>query len=318
MTREAWQLIESAQRIFLITHVDPDGDAIGSTLALGHALRRMGKECTLACSDEVPKTLSFLPGAEEFASPPIADHDLAITVDVNAVGRLGRAYEPVVTMGISVLNIDHHVTNTRFATLNLVRPQASATAEIVFDLLTEQKMDIDRLLALYLLTGIVTDTRSFSTASTTPRTLEISSQLVKAGASLIEINENYYRRKDLGTLRMWGRMLERMRLDGAVVWSIETSEMKREFQPESGNGDGIVNLLATAEEAVAAIIFKERTDGQIEISIRSRPEYDISPIAVHFGGGGHPQAAGATLSGNLETTIPLVLAKAREVLDSRV
>jgi phosphoesterase RecJ-like protein len=317
MTREAWQLIEGAQKILLIAHVDPDGDTIGSSLALGHALRRMGKDGDLACSDPAPKALSFLPGIEEFATPAVSDHDLVITVDVSDLRRLGASYEHVPATDIPVLNIDHHATNTEFATVNLVRPKASATAEIVFDLLTEWAVEIDELLATYLLTGIVTDTRSFSTPNTTPRALEISSELVRAGASLIEINENYYRQKDLGTLRMWGRMLEQMRLDDNVLWSTETSEMKKEFHPRSDSGDGIVNLLATAEQAAAAIVFRERADGRIEISIRSRPEYDISPIAVHFGGGGHPQAAGATINGSMETAIPMVLAKAREVLDSK-
>lgn len=317
MTQEAWQLINRAQRIFLIAHVDPDGDAIGSTLALGHALRKLGKECTLACSDPVPRSLSFLPGVEEFGSPPAREHDLVITVDVSDLRRLGPAYEDVPIMGLPVLNIDHHVTNTGFGTVNLVSPQAAATAEIVFDLLRDGTVEIDHRLATYLLTGIVTDTRSFSTANTTPRALEISSQLVQAGAPLAEINENYYQRKDLGTLRLWGRMLEQMELDGRVVWSTNTLEMRRALRAQSDDGDGIVNLLATADQAVAAIVFKERANEQIEISIRSRPEYDISPIAVHFGGGGHPQAAGAMLNGSLETAIPTVLAKAREVLDSR-
>ena len=142
MTREAWRLINRAQRIFLIAHVDPDGDAIGSTLALGCGLRKVGKECTLACSDPVPRSLSFLPGVEEFGSPPVDDHDLVITVDVSDLRRLGPAYKDVPTMGFPVLNIDHHVTNTGFGTVNLVRPEAAATAEIVFDLLTGGMVEI--------------------------------------------------------------------------------------------------------------------------------------------------------------------------------
>jgi phosphoesterase RecJ-like protein len=317
MTREVWQLIEGAQTIFLIAHVDPDGDTIGSSLALGHALRRMGKESTLACSDPVPEALSFLPGVEEFATPAVSNQDLIIAVDVSDLRRLGPSYQHIPTTDIPVLNIDHHITNTEFATVNLVRPKASATAEIVYDLLTEWAVEIDKILATYLLAGIVTDTRSFSTANTTAHALEVSSKLVRAGGSLTEINENYYRRKDLDTLRLWGKMLQRIQLDGRLVWSAETLEMRKGFHAKSANGDGIVNLLATAEEAVAAIIFKERADGQTEISIRSRPQYDISPIAVAFGGGGHPQAAGAVLKGSLETAIPAVLAKAREVLDSK-
>jgi len=316
MTHEAGQLVKDAQKLFLIAHVDPDGDTIGSTLALAYALRRLGKQCTVACSDAVPGVLSFLPGVEEFGTPQVTDHDLIITVDLSDPGRLGPAYRHVLAIGLPVLNIDHHVTNTGFGTANVVRSDAAATAEIIFDLLGAWNVTLDQLLATYLLTGIVTDTRSFSTSNTTPRTLEISSELVAAGASLIDINEHYYKRKGAETLRLWGQMLSQMQLDGRLVWSVNTLEMRQECHTDSNNGDGIVNLLATVREAQAAIVFKETQGDKVEISIRSRPGVDISPIAVHFGGGGHPQAAGAMVSGSLQQVIPSVLSKTREVLDS--
>lgn len=165
-----------------------------------------------------------------------------------------------------------------------------------------------------MLTGIVTDTRSFSTSNTTPRALEVSSELVAAGASLVDINEHYYKRKGVETLRLWGQMLNRMQLDGSLVWSVNTLEMREDCRAHSDDGDGIVNLLASVREAVAAIVFKENEGDQIEVSIRSRHGMDISPIAVHFGGGGHPQAAGAVVNGTLEQVIPSVLSKAREVV----
>lgn len=317
MTQEPKDLINKAQRIFLITHVDPDGDGIGSTLALAHALRKMGKNCTLACADHIPKALSFLPGVQEFGTPDITNEDLIIGVDNSDPGRLGKAYEHVPSLNIPILNIDHHITNPMFGTINVVRTQAAATAEIVFDLLQEWELPLDPLLATYLLAGIVTDTRSFSTSSTTPRTLDIAAELLRAGASLTEINENILKKRELATLRLWGKVLDQMQSDGELVWSINTLDMQNQCRARSDDGDGIVNLLATALEAKAAIVFKEEKKGQIGISIRSRPGVDISPIAVYFGGGGHPQAAGGTLTGNLEQVIPKVLAKAREVLNSR-
>jgi phosphoesterase RecJ-like protein len=317
MTQEAWSLIQGAQDVLLIAHVDPDGDTIGSTLALGFALRQMGKRCALACYDPVPRILSFLPGSDEFSTPSVGQSDLVITVDASDPVRLGEAYQSVPTIGLPVINIDHHVTNTRFATVNLVRPSASATAEIVFDLLQEWKVQIGEQLATYLLTGIVTDTQFFTTSSTSPRTLEVASKLVRAGASLLEINEQYYKSKEPGTLRLWGRILDCMQVDGRVVWSINSVQMREECQAGSDNGNGIVNLLASVREAAAAIVFKEFEGNRVEISIRSRPGVDISAIAVFFGGGGHPQAAGAVLDTNIETAIPRVLAKASEVLDSQ-
>jgi phosphoesterase RecJ-like protein len=316
MSAEAQRMISKANKVFLIAHVDPDGDAIGSTLALAHALRSMGKECSLACNDPVPEILSFLPGVEQFGTPQVMDHDLIIAVDVSDRGRLGPAYRHVLETDIPLLNIDHHVTNTRFGTVNLVRTEATATAEIIFDLLQDLDVPLDQFLATCLLTGIVTDTRSFSTSSTTPRALEVASELVEAGASLIEVNENYYKSRRLSTLRLWGRILDHMQLQDHLVWSVNTLEMREDCRADSSDGDSIVNLLATVREASAAIVFIEKESQQVEISIRSRPGVDISSIAVHFGGGGHPQAAGAMLEGDLEEVIPRVLSKAHEVLDA--
>ena len=316
MTKQVQELIERAQRIFVIAHVDPDGDTIASALALAHALRKMGKNCILACDDPVPEALSFLPGIQEFGTPAITDEDLIIAVDASDPNRLGSAYQSVLCLDRPTVNIDHHVTNNMFGTVNLVRTEAAATAEIVFDLLRDLEVLLDPLLATYLLTGIVADTRSFSTSNTTPRILEVSAELMEAGASLTEINENYFNRRRLVTLRLWGKVLDQMRLDGDLVWSVNTLDMQNECRAGSGNGDGIVNLLATIREAAAAIVFKESEDGQVDISIRSRPGVDISPIAVHFGGGGHPQAAGSTLQGSLDQVIPKVLSKAKQVLNS--
>ena len=317
MTSRAESLLERADKAFLIAHTDPDGDTVGSTLALAYALRKMGKECTLACSDPVPDLLSFLPGVEEFGTPQVTDHDLIVTVDASDPGRLGQTYKGVLGMDLPILNIDHHITNTGFGTVNLVRSDAAATAEIIFDLLAVWKVEVDQPLATYLLTGIVTDTRSFSTSNTTPRALEVSSELVASGASLIDINEHYYRSKGVETLRLWGQMLNRMQMDGHLVWSVNTLEMREDCRADSDDGDGIVNLLASVREAVAAIVFKENEGGQIEVSIRSRPGVDISSVAVHFGGGGHPQAAGAVVNGTLEQVVPRVLSKAREVVAIR-
>jgi len=317
MTQEAKELISRAQRIFLIAHVDPDGDTIGSTLALAHTLRKMGKNCSLACADPIPKAFSFLPGVQEFGTPRIKNEDLIIAVDDSHPDRFGKAYEHVPSLDIPILNIDHHMTNPMFGTVNVVRTEAAATAEIVFDLLQDWGVPLDPLLATYLLTGLVTDTRCFSTSSTTARSLDVAAQLMRAEASLTEIIENVFERRELATLHLWGKILDQTKLDDQLVWSINTLDMQNQCQAQSDDGDGIVNLLTTAREAKAAIVFKEREKGRIEISIRSRPGVDISPIAVHFGGGGHPQAAGSMLEGDLEQVIPQVLTKAKEVLDSR-
>jgi len=317
MTRKLKRLIDRSRQIFIVAHVDPDGDTIGSALGLARSLRKMGKDCTLACADSVPDALLFLPGVEEFGIPRLTDEDLIIAVDASDPNRLGQAYRHLPSLDTPMVNIDHHSTNSMFGTINLVRTEATATAEIIFDLLQEWEVLLDSVLATYLLTGIVTDTQSFSTPSTTPRILEVSSQLMKAGASLTEIHENYYKKREAETLRLWGRILAEMQLDDQLVWSVNTLDMRSQSHAAPDDGDGIVNLLATARQAKAAIMFTENEDGKIDISIRSRPGVDISPIAVHFGGGGHPQAAGTELLGDLCEVIPKVLIKAKDVLNAR-
>jgi len=310
------ELLRGTKRAYIMAHQAPDGDAIGSALALGRALEKMGRQATLACEDPLPSMLAFLPGGERFEAREPGDEDLAIALDASDLGRFGSLGERVAQSGLPLLNIDHHVTNRFFGTVNLVKRDAAATAEIIYDLLPDLRIPLDPLLATCLLTGLVTDTQGFRTANTTVRTLEIATQLMKAGASLNEITERVFRGWDLSTLRLWGAIIESLRLDGRMVWATETRAMRSRYRASADRGDGVVNLLASVDQADMAIIFREREDGLIEVSLRSRPEVDVSSIAQYFGGGGHPQAAGCSLEGKLEEVMKEVLAKAKERLPS--
>jgi len=310
------QLLRGTKRAYIMAHQAPDGDSIGSALAMGRALEKMGGKATLACEDSLPSMLAFLPGIEWFGAQGPRDEDLAIALDAGDLGRFGSLGRKVKESGLPLLNIDHHVTNSFFGTVNLVKSEAAATAEIIYDLLPDLKIPLDPILATYLLTGLVTDTQGFRTASTTVRTLEIAAQLMKAGASLSEITEKVFRHWDLSTLRLWGAIIESMRLDGRMVWATETMAMRNRYGASADRGDGVVNLLASVGQADIAIVFREGEEGQIEVSLRSRPEVDVTSIARYFGGGGHPQAAGCSLEGRLEEVVKEVLAKAKEILSS--
>lgn len=309
-------LLRGAKRTYIMAHQAPDGDAIGSALALGRALEKMGGKATLVCEDPLPSILTFLPGSERFEAREPGDEDLAVALDASDFGRFGSLGEKVAELGLPLLNIDHHVTNRFFGTVNLVRREAVATAEIIYDLLPDLEIPIDPLLATYLLTGLVTDTQGFRTANTTVRALEIATQLMKAGASLFEITEKVFRGWDLSTLHLWGAIIESLRLDGRMVWATETRAMRSRYGASADRGDGVVNLLASVDQADIAIVFREREDDLIEVSLRSRPEVDVSSIAQYFGGGGHPQAAGCSLEGKLDEVMKEVLAKAKERLFS--
>ncbi len=304
------EVLRRAQRPFITIHLEPDGDAVGSALALARALEGRGKRVTLSSQLSIPSSLSFLPGSEGFGPHEPRDEDLAIALDGSDLSRFGSLGERIGEKGLPLLNIDHHVTNQQFGTFNLVRPEAAATAEIIFDLLADLAIPLDPLVATCLLTGIVTDTQGFRTPNTTIRALEIAAQLMRAGASLNQITENVFGR-DLATLRLWGGIMEGLRKDGRVVWAVETEAMRRRYGVSSGRGNGVVNLLASAKEAEITILFQEREDGLVEVRLRSKPGVDVASIARHFGGGGHPQAAGCSLRGSLAEVRRKVLDRAK-------
>ncbi len=316
------RFIRRARRVMVITHVAPDGDAIGSLLGLGRALHKLGKEYTLACADLVPKGFAYLPHSETIARPPPSGwpkgkYDLVISLDCGDLERLGTAYDESLA-GLPIINIDHHVTNTHFGTVNWVDTEAASTAEMVLELVESLNIPLDADMALCLLHGIVTDTRGFRTPNTTPRTMRAVLKLMEAGAELAEITDRVFNRRPFSAICLWAKALNDVRLDGRIIWSQITRAMRQECA-FSENGDaGLVSFLATADEADVAIVFVENDDGQIEVGLRAAPGIDISAVALELGGGGHPQAAGCTLEGDLEEVRERVLAAVREAMKGRV
>jgi len=319
------RFIRDARRVMVITHVAPDGDAIGSLLGLGWALRWLGEEYTLACADPVPKGFTYLPGSEAIVTRPEGEYDLVISLDCGDLERLGAAYDESLA-GLPVINIDHHVTNTHFGTVNWADTGAASTAEMVLDLVESLRVPLDSDIALCLLNGIVTDTRGFRTPNTTPRTMRAALKLMGAGAQLPEITDHIFNRRPFSAICLWAKALNGVQLDGRIIWSQITRAMRQECA-FSENGDvlslpkgdaGLVNFLGTTDEADVAIVFVEKDDGRIEVGMRAVPGVDISAVALDLGGGGHPQAAGCTLHGDLNETQEKVLSAVKEAIKDQV
>jgi len=306
-----------AQNILVIGHKDPDGDAIGSILGLSWALRKLGKRAQPACADPVPETYVFLPGSEAIGPFSATDHDLIVTLDGSDATRFGACFDLDRVGHRTVVNIDHHITNTRFASVNWVGDRYAATCEMVFDLLPLFRMQPDARIATCLLTGSLTDTLGFRTSNTTPRLLRTAAQLVEAGAPLAEITDQVFSRRSLKSLQLWGKVIESMQCEGELVWAANTIAMRKACGVNRSATNGVVNLLATTREANIAILFTERDQGQIDVSMRARPGYNVSEVAFQLGGGGHPQAAGCTLAGPLDEIRELVLAQLKASLDGR-
>ncbi len=310
----AGELLAAAHHIVIVTHISPDGDAIGSLLGLAWALRQLGKTVTVAVDDGVPANLRFLPGADEVRrSLSGVAPDLVIAVDCGDRSRMGRVGQAATAGGAPLINLDHHITNTRFGQVNLVDPQTVASAEGVLDWLLRLGVTLDERIATCLLTGLVTDTLCFRTSNVTPAVLGKAQQLMAAGAPLAEIVQRTVVRKPYAALRLWASVMPTVRLEGGIIWAV-ISKAARETARYTENGDGgLVSLLIAADEADIAAVFRERDDGRVEIGLRAVPGFDVSGVALALGGGGHPLAAGATVDDPMDVAVARTLAMLRQV-----
>jgi phosphoesterase RecJ-like protein len=303
--------IEKANRVLVIAHVDPDGDAIGSLTAMGQALQQLGKRVTLVCDDGVPQRFHFLPLAAEVRRAPNAGtiYDLVIAVDCADESRMGWAYDVLPEPKPSLANIDHHVTNTRFGAFNVIDPDASSTAEILHRFLAEIGVTIAPGIAASLLTGIVTDTIGFRTSNVTAATLRAAADLVDAGGDIAAISLQALHQRPLATVKMWGIGLSRMKMEDGLLWtSISREEMGSAGIEGTPSSSGLVNFLADVDTAVMGVVLSEMPDGTVRVTMRSRSPYNVAEVAVRFGGGGHALAAGCTLDGPLERAESLIVA----------
>ena len=321
--------IAAAERLLLISHEAPDGDAIGSLLGMTRLLRGLGKTAVPACQDPPPLALDFLPGVDEIVASVSAPFDLVISLDCSDAYRLGKVLDPATLASVRLINIDHHVTNVHFGSINWVDPTSVATTQMVLALAdyarsqapSEQHWSalpdawlVDADVATSLLTGLVTDTRGFRTANVDARALQAAVRLIDPGALLTRVTQLALNRKPVAAIRLWGLAIDRLHLEDGLLWTHITHEM-REATGVQGNSDsGLSNLLSDTREAEVVVVFTERGKDEIDVSMRAAPGLDISGVALALGGGGHPQASGCSLRGSLQEVEPRVLAAVRHAL----
>ncbi len=308
-------LIAGATRVLVLTHVSPDGDAIGSLLGFGLALRAAGKEVALACDDPVPENFRFLPAAGEVTSAPAGAFDLVAAVDVSDAPRMGN-------LGAALgrpphLLIDHHITNPGFAEINLLDVMAASTAELLAELLEPLGLALSEPIATCLLAGVLTDTIGFRTSNTMPKTLGLAQKLMEAGAPLAMLHKQVLSRRSFQAVRLWAEGLARLRMEDRVVWATLPLKARR-ASGYGGTGDAdLIDILTTVRDTDVAMVLSECTDGTVKVSWRSAPGVDVSRLAVRYGGGGHAPAAGAEIRGTLAEVEKLVVAATKELLKSK-
>ncbi len=313
-------LIAAAQRIQLVTHIDPDGDAIGSLLGLGWLLRAQGNNVTLTCESPVPSLYTWLPGSQEIGPASCTaslSHDLVISLDCSDQQRTGQtpATGSADSRRVPLINIDHHITNTNFGTVNLVDPGCVATTQLVLVLADALGWHLSQPVALCLLTGIVTDTRGLRTSNVDAQVLAAVLRLTEAGAPLAEITRRTLDQRPLSIVRLWGEAIGGLQLDDGILWTEVTGDMLKRWPSSEDGMTGLSNFLAGVREALVIAVLAEREDEHtVDVGLRAAPGYDVSGIALRLGGGGHPQASGCTLRGDLQDVRDLVLGEIRRSL----
>lgn len=315
MHAEIGQALRAAQNIHLVTHIRPDGDAVGSMLGLALALRAAGKIVQTIINDGIPANLRQIPGAKEITRQAAGTPDLWVVLDCSDLARTGLEWSPDSPPDI---NIDHHITNLNFARLNCVYPEAVATSAVLAEHLEEWGFPVTKECAEALLTGIVSDSLGFRTNNTNSAALRLAADLMEKGADLPELYNRALMNRSFESALYWGEGLGKLQRDGKLIWTVLhlNDRIKVNY---AGNDDAdLVNFLATIDDADIAIMFVEQKEGSVKVSWRAQPGYDVSQIALQFGGGGHPGASGAMLQGSLEQVQEKVLKTTSEYLKHNV
>lgn len=310
ISKQIYEAIQNAKRIMVIPHQDPDGDALGSVSAFAYLLKRMNKPFALFCSTPVVDKITSLPHIVKIATDPTTwgeyDFDLVIILDTGDIKRSGIGEHLKKLNNATIINIDHHPTNTQFGKYNLVIPQASSTAEIVYYFFKHNNLVVDKKIAVSLLTGLITDTDNFSNGATNQNSLKIASELIHFGANFNMIKSWFLKNKSITTLKLWGIALSRLtkhEKHDIVHTHIKRSDLE-ETQASEEETDGIANFLNNVGEGRAAILLKETADGKIKGSLRTtKNDLDVGAIAKALGGGGHKKASGFIMDGTIESVL---------------
>jgi phosphoesterase RecJ-like protein len=316
---QAWADAEGylrrAQRILAITHISPDGDAIGSLLGFTHAMRSLGKIVTPACQDQIHPRFNYLNGVRDIKQSGEGSFDLIVSLDASDMARLGNIYIPAQHAALPIVALDHHITNTLFGAANVVEPNCSSTAEIVLALLRRMNLPITPDIANALLTGVITDTLAFRTSNTTPDTLAAAMELMRCGGNLQEVTRQALVLRSFDSLRLLGAGLIAAKADGRIAYATIPRRLRKDLGVKEDRGDaGLVGTLVTAYEVDVVAVFVELANGDIEISFRAQPGFDVSQVALELGGGGHPAAAGCTLPGPMRDAVNRVLPRLKQVV----
>lgn len=303
-------LLRREDRFLLTTHLHPDGDGLGSMLALGRALGNTGKTLAMVHREGVPSAYLCLPGARDVRTQLDGGFIPSYLIALDCGDRERMALPPGLPPDLPIVNIDHHLSNSYFGGINLVDPEASATGEIVHRLLLAGGYELDPQIAMAIYVAIATDTGFFRYANTTRQALSLAAYLVEEfQLDPGRIAEVVHEQKSLNAIKLLGLVLTTLRLvpGGKIAWMYLSREMLEQYPVEPEETEGYINFARSIIGVEVALFFKEVKEGEVRVSWRSGPNADVSRLAAHFGGGGHARAAGCTIHGNLQGAMRQVL-----------
>jgi bifunctional oligoribonuclease and PAP phosphatase NrnA len=311
--------LKGCTTVLISTHKSPDGDALGSQLGLMLALEKMGKTVIAHNLNPVPDIYRFLPQNERIrvGKPVQGRYDAFIVVDADPprTGLFDKTYPADV-----LINIDHHLTNPLAWQLTWLDADASAAGEMIYGLIRELGVRIDRDIALCLYTAIFTDTGSFRYSNTTPESMKIAATLLEAGADPWLVTENVYESFAYTRLKLLGTVISNMErsADGRTAWVVVTDELYRLTNTTAEDTDNFVNFVRSVKGVEVAVLFRQTGSAQYKISMRSKGRVDLSRLAQSFGGGGHKNAAGSVLDGTLEEVKKRVIGGVEKAIEAQI
>lgn len=319
LIEQAAEFIRENDGFTLIAHISPDGDTLGSALALYGVLRELQKDVQVVCDNRVPPNYTFLPGAQNVVMPEAARKlPYAIGIDCADAMRMGGSGALFDTARYTV-NIDHHVTNSAYAKLNIVDSDASATGEIIYKLAVLLLPRLTESVSTCLYTAILTDTGSFAYSNTTPETMRIAADILESGIDTYEINRLVYRTLPYHKVKLLGRAINNMELlfDGKLGITVVTAEEMKELNAEEEDSEGIIDYVRDVDSVEIAIMLREVDKGVFKASLRSKRYVDVSKISRVMGGGGHAFAAGYTVNGTSQEVYSSAVALAKTALEDK-
>jgi phosphoesterase RecJ-like protein len=310
------QVLDQSRVIACLPHKDADADSLGSALGFALSMREMGRDVRVVVPSPLPRMLEYLPGFDTI-SEDAGDIDALFTFDCATVARFGDKQELIHRTG-TVVNVDHHVSNEGFGTINLIEATASATGQVVHRLLTSIGAPITADVATNLYAALFTDTGGFRHENTTEAALRLGADLVAAGADPGWVALKSYKSRSVPQIKLEGLAVARLHteFEGRLVWSQITQAMLDEAGADMMESEGVIDQLQSIDTMEIALLFKENSPGVTKVSVRTRDPYDATAVCRPFGGGGHHRAAGAELREPLAVFEPRVLDVARELLRS--